>query len=63
MSDGSVLHLTIGLGVDRAGQAHDAAMVPDVLVTDTLLFPPPADYPDGALDAARAWLTGEAGCA
>jgi hypothetical protein len=22
----------------------------------------PVDYPDGALDAARAWLIGEAGC-
>jgi C-terminal processing protease CtpA/Prc len=62
MSDGSVLHLTTALGVDRAGQAHEAALVPDVMITDTLALPPPTDYPDDALDAARAWLTEEAGC-
>jgi len=62
MSDGSVLQLTTALGVDRTGQAHETALVPDVMVTDTLPLPTPPDYPDGALDAARAWLTGEAGC-
>jgi C-terminal processing protease CtpA/Prc len=62
MSDGSVLQLTTALGVDRAGQVHQTALVPDVTVTDTLDLAPPPDYPDGALDAARAWLIGEAGC-
>jgi C-terminal processing protease CtpA/Prc len=51
LADGSVLRLTTGLGVDRAGRTHGGPLPPDVEVAASR-----------ALAAARAWVAAQPPC-
>jgi carboxyl-terminal processing protease len=56
LADGAELHLTEGIGVDRAGRAHETRIRPDQPVaTDWTRYGTAADP---VLRAATAWLDG-----
>jgi C-terminal processing protease CtpA/Prc len=56
LSDGSMLNLTEAVSLDRLGHTHDGPLVPDVAVA------PAHGSIEPVLEAAQAWLDGQAAC-
>lgn len=60
LSDGVNLVVTVGVMTDRNGVAYPAGLDPDQLVE---FAPPSADRQDSQVEAAKAWLAAQPGCA